>query len=172
MEVQTEDVRTCSVDSEVVLATRTDFGNAPKFTLAGRVFENARVTNVVDGDTLDVEVFFCPCVGFCTLRIRLYGVDTPEMRPKEKDIPDPEIRALHIKYAIRARDAVQEIVFGKNVTVSIKCEDKYGGRYVGQVVVRNGVGDLSQWLIEQEYGIPYDGRKKNGKFAFENSLNV
>ena len=66
----------------LVLADRAGlFGRAPKGDVAtydGRTF---RVARVIDGDTLDVDV---PDGGRSLTRIRLWGVDTPEVETDER----------------------------------------------------------------------------------------
>jgi len=78
----------------------------------------AKVVNVVDGDTLDLETEFGFCVRFLQ-RYRLFGVDTPEM-----DDPDSAVR----ERALKAKEFVQAAVGGKEVVLNSHLDraDKYG----------------------------------------------
>lgn len=80
----------------------------------------AKVINVVDGDTVDLEID----LGFyiiATKRARLRGINTPELHS-----PDPKIRLG----AIIARDRVTRFVVDNNRKVIVNTEldrsDKYG----------------------------------------------
>jgi len=116
---------------------------------------DAKVINVVDGDTFDAEVM----VGFditVTLRFRLSGVDTPEIHgvPRESQ----EWQAGQ-----RAFKRVKELLEGHVVTLET-IKDKKGkyGRYLAKVkLMLNGEQcDLSSLLLTEGLAKPYE--KKNG----------
>jgi len=86
----------------------------------------AQVVRVVDGDTLDLLVD----KGFgdyTRQRVRLLGVDTPELRPRRK--PEAE-KAAEKAAAIVAKDRVEELVGGKQVILKTAKAGKYG-RWLG-----------------------------------------
>lgn len=92
---------------------------------------NAKITNVVDGDTVDASID----VGFSltTLhRLRLVGVDTCEMNDK-----DPVKRAS----AIAAKEYMIQTVLGKNVVLTTYKSDAFGrylaAIYLGDVCVND-----------------------------------
>lgn len=88
------------------------------------------VTNVVDGDTVDIDVQ----LGFGVIydiRVRLNGIDTPEIfRPKTAN---EKMRG----YA--AKRFVEKRILGKNVNI-ITFKDKKGkyGRYIADIVYEDG----------------------------------
>jgi micrococcal nuclease len=88
----------------------------------------ARVHEVVDGDTIDVTID----LGFSIqhiIRLRLYGIDTPEKTSKDSN----ERLAANL-----ATKRISELIEGKIVTVKThKGSDKYG-RYLAEVF-HNGV---------------------------------
>jgi len=90
-----------------------------------RYIYKARVTNVVDGDTVDCEID----VGFDVIRrerLRLAGIDAPEMDAKA----GPASKAY-----------VQERLAGaETVTIQTRWEDKYG-RYVAHLFYGEGNAD-------------------------------
>ena len=116
-------------------------------TIPGPV--NARVVSVYDGDTLTVDAEPWPDVTIRT-RVRLAGVDTPEIRGKcqsEKDL------------AVRARDFVRTTV-GAQVQLTNVRPGKYAGRVIADVWVRGR--KLSDMLIAEGLGRPYHGGRREG----------
>ena len=79
------------------------------------------VTRVVDGDTIDVVLD----LGFSILhkcRVRLYGIDTPESRTRDKD--EKARGKLAAKYL---GDAIHN---GTKVVLRSKLKDSKGKRYI------------------------------------------
>ncbi len=110
---------------------------------------NARVVSVYDGDTMTVDAEPWPSLTART-KVRVAGVDTPEIRGKcqaEKD------------QAIRARDFVRATV-GAAVQLTNVRLGKYAGRVVADVWV-NG-RKLSDLLIAENLGRPYHGGRREG----------
>lgn len=102
----------------------------------------AKVCNVVDGDTLDVEID----LGFkiaTKQRIRLAHVDTPE-RSQEN-------------YA-EAKKIVEELTLNKSVFLRTSKPSKWG-YYLAEVITETGQ-DVAQVLISQNLGQKYEGGKK------------
>lgn len=102
----------------------------------------AKVCNVVDGDTLDVEID----LGFkiaTKQRIRLAHVDTPE-RSQEN-------------YA-EAKKLVEDLTLNKNVFLRTSKPSKWG-YYLAEVITETGQ-DIAQVLISQNLGQKYEGGKK------------
>jgi micrococcal nuclease len=102
---------------------------------------DALVTRVVDGDTFDLQID----LGFGIIkktRLRLYGIDTPEIRGEES------ARGLAVKEAVRI------LIEGKMVRVKThKFKGKYG-RYVAKVLAYVGTldMDLTEYLISMQMG--------------------
>ena len=110
------------------------------------------VTRVVDGDTVDVILD----LGFSILhkcRVRLYGIDTPESRTRNKD---EKIRGkLASKFL---QDAIDN---GKKVVLQSKLKDSKGkyGRVLGEIVVDDININVS--MIENYLAVAYFGQSKN-----------
>jgi len=78
----------------------------------------AKIIEVIDGDTFDlmIDLGFC---NFTQQRMRLYGIDAPEMRTQAgKDLRD----ALRMQYLAGSRVVVQSIEGPKKK----QFQDKYG----------------------------------------------
>lgn len=91
----------------------------------------AEIISVYDGDTFTFKVD----LGFSitiTEKLRLYGVNTPEVRGKEK---------LEGK---RVRDYVRELILGRTVMIKVYKKGKYG-RYIAKVILDDY--DLSEHLV-------------------------
>ena len=110
------------------------------------------VTRVVDGDTVDVILD----LGFSILhkcRVRLYGIDTPESRTRNKD---EKIRGkLASKFL---QDAIDN---GKKVVLRSKLKDSKGnyGRVLGEIIVDSI--NINQSMIINHLAVAYFGQSKN-----------
>jgi len=111
-----------------------------------------KVTRVVDGDTVDVILD----LGFSILhkcRVRLYGIDTPESRTRDKD---EKVRGkLAAKFL---QDAIDN---GKKVVLRSKLKDSKGkyGRVLGEIIV-DGI-NINVAMIENYLAVAYHGQNKD-----------
>ena len=110
-----------------------------------------QVTRVVDGDTIDVILD----LGFSILhkcRVRLYGIDTPESRTRDKD--EKARGKLAAKYL---EDSINN---GTEITLRSKLKDSKGkyGRVLGEVIVDNI--NINQSMIEKYLAVRYTGQSK------------
>jgi len=113
---------------------------------------NCQIARVVDGDTVDVII---DC-GFSILhkaRVRMYGIDTPESRTRDKD---EKARGLMSKDFL-----VKELSKG-DVVIKTK-KDKKGkfGRILGEFYV-NDI-NINQMMIHGFYAVAYNGQSKKEK---------
>jgi endonuclease YncB( thermonuclease family) len=110
-----------------------------------------KVIKVYDGDTITVASKLPhmdePIYRFS---VRLAGIDTPEI--KGKTIHEKEL-------AVAARDALNNLIFGKIVYFKNVSTEKYG-RILADVYFENI--HINSWMLEQNYAVPYfGGTKKN-----------
>ena len=111
-----------------------------------------KVSRVVDGDTVDVVLD----LGFSILhkcRVRLYGIDTPESRTRDKD---EKVRGkLASKFL---KDAIDN---GEKIVLRSKLKDSKGkyGRVLGEIVVDNININVS--MIENYLAVKYFGQSKD-----------
>ena len=132
------------MDFELLACTKE---NTQYFSFCGREFM-CKCISVYDGDTITV-VFkpFESCV-FYKFRIRLSGIDTPEMRTK--NIGEKE-------KATEVRDFLRGLILDK--LIKIKCGefDKYG-RLLAYVYIDDT--NINQLLIDKKFAYEYDGGTK------------
>ena len=102
------------------------------------------ITSVYDGDTLtaDIDLGFKMCAK--KIKLRLLGVDTPEIRTK-----DPDEKAA----AIIARDRVRDICLNKQVIIKTSKKGKYG-RWLSSIQVDGK--DLAETLISEGLASRYE----------------
>lgn len=105
----------------------------------------AIITKVYDGDTLTADVDLGFKMWAKKIKLRLIGIDTPEIRTK-----DPQEKAL----AIKARDRVRELCLGKEVIITTRKKGKYG-RWLASVYIEDGDLDIARFLIQEGLAKPY-----------------
>ena len=114
---------------------------------------NAVVVKVVDGDTVDVDIDLGFSVWLKKQRVRLYGLDTPESRTRDKE---------EKKYGLLAKAKVLEhCPIGSKIKVKTqkgKSKGKYG-RILGELISDKSV-NVNKFLIDNNYGVDYHGFSK------------
>ena len=76
-------------------------------------------------------------------------IDTPEMKTKNK---------TEKELAIKARDALYQLIMNKMVRLNNVEYDKYG-RILAEIVTEDGI-NVSDWMIAGGYAVTYDGGTK------------
>jgi micrococcal nuclease len=108
------------------------------------------INKVVDGDTLDVSID----LGFYVTilqRIRLNGLDTPEINSKDE---------LERNMAQEAKMFLSDwMSYQKQLKIKTIKDDKYG-RMLGDIIGDNGI-TVNSLMLERGYAWPYDGNTKN-----------
>lgn len=116
----------------------------------------ARVTDVVDGDTLGVRVAIWLDQEVVT-RVRLDGIDTPEIH---STCADEKRMAQDARQKLAALVAPATEGKGDATIRLYDVEyDKYGGRVRARVMLADGT-DLSQAMIKTGHARPYHGGKR------------
>jgi len=110
-----------------------------------------KVTRVVDGDTIDVDLD----LGFDIIykcRVRLYGIDTPESRTRNKD--------EKVRGKLAAKFLQDAISNGENVILQTQLKDSKGkfGRVLASVIV-DGI-NVNQQMITNHMAVRYEGQSK------------
>jgi len=104
---------------------------------------SAIVTGVFDGDTITVDINLGFSVTLKDQKIRLLGINAPEVRGEQRES------------GLVTRDRLREKIDGKQVLLKTK-KDKKGkyGRWLGTIWIEEE--DVNQWLLTeglaQEYG--------------------
>ena len=103
---------------------------------------NAHVIKVYDGDTITVDIDLGLGVWLRGQKIRLAGIDTPEMRGDEKE----EGR--------KVRDIVRDLILNEDITIRTY-RDKRGkyGRWLADVHYEGLF--INEWLLEAGHAKVY-----------------
>jgi len=96
---------------------------------------------------------------FNKIRLRLLGIDTPEIKPR-KDIPD---RDNHIAKAKEAKEFLSNQILNKIINVKFMSNDKYGRPLAN--LYQNNI-NINELMIEKGYAKKYDGGTKDMFFLF------
>ena len=113
-----------------------------------------KITRVVDGDTVDVDIDLGFGVWLHKERVRIYGIDTPESRTRDLE---------EKKYGLAAKEFVKEFVRdkgGSNIVLRTQKYDAKGkfGRILGDIIVDNV--SMSDTMIKEHHAVPYYGQSK------------
>ena len=118
---------------------------------------NCRIVNVVDGDTVDVDIDLGFDVLLSNQRIRLKGIDTPESRTRDLE---------EKKFGLLAKQMVEHYCpLGQTITLRTS-KDERGkfGRILGEFMVYHQATDrytsLNEILVDEGYAVAYEGQSK------------
>ena len=125
-------------------------------------FRVVEITNVIDGDTIDVVID----LGFDLYkkeRVRVAGVDTPEKRTK-----DDEEKALGFDATEWLKKQLEDAIAGEeDLVIRTELEGGFGkyGRLLGWLYL--GIDaelSLNEQMIKEGYAWAYDGGTKQKNF--------
>ncbi|MBM3530708.1 MAG: nuclease [Alphaproteobacteria bacterium] len=109
----------------------------------------AEVLRVVDGDTFEARVHLWPGLDITT-RVRLRGIDAPELRARCAEERDR---------AEAARDALRTLLAQGEVGIGRVTLDKYGGRVVADAMT-HATPDVARALLEAGAVRRYSGGRR------------
>jgi endonuclease YncB( thermonuclease family) len=116
-----------NIISDYYLNKQTD--NLPNYKLEGRF--RCKVVSVYDGDT--VTIVLKNKGKYEKHKLRMYGYDSPEMKPRL----NLKEREKHIALAKEAKDFLSNMVLNKIVIFESMGDDKYG-RLLGNLILTEG----------------------------------
>ena len=110
-----------------------------------------KVTRVVDGDTVDIDIDLGFGVWLHKERVRIYGIDTPESRTRDK---------VEKRFGLLAKEFVKGFVKGSSVILRTQKYDAKGkfGRILGDIIVDDK--SLSETMIQEHHAVHYYGQSK------------
>ena len=117
------------------------------------------LVKVVDGDTVDVDIDLGFGVWLRKQRIRLYGIDTPESRTRDK---------VEKVYGLAAKEFLVDMLSTGDMSIKTYKDAKGKfGRILGELFVKTSVGELSinQSLVENNHAVRYYGQSKDDMIA-------
>jgi endonuclease YncB( thermonuclease family) len=123
--------------------------SAPADMPAGRMAHPAEVLRVLDGDTFEARVQLWPGLEITT-RVRLRGIDAPELKARCGEERDK---------AEAARDALRALLDQGDVGISHVGLDKYGGRVLAKASTRT-TPDVSAALLDAGWARGYAGGRR------------
>lgn len=112
-----------------------------------------KVTRVIDGDTIKFEAAWLPDPLKKEQSIRILGVDTPEKGHRAQCEKEAKAGEAATKFTKNL------VANGKKIQVKFCEADKYGGRWLGDVIIDGK--SLSEQLIASGNARPYFGEKKS-----------
>lgn len=106
----------------------------------------AHCYNVVDGDTADLDLDMGLKV-HVKERVRLAGIDTPEIHGVKKDSEE-------YKKGMLAKEEVERLILNKNIIVQTE-KDKTGkyGRYIAHVYFDEQSESLNDYLVKNGFAV-------------------
>ena len=125
-------------------------GLIPFFRVAVVYEYSCQVKRVVDGDTVDVVIDLGFDIHFAT-RVRLYGMDSPESRTRDKD---EKARGFLSKEFLQSWMEKDEVVIKTR-------KDKKGkfGRVLGEMFVRGE--NINKLMVKEHHAVEYYGQSKD-----------
>lgn len=112
------------------------------------------MVRVVDGDTVDVDIDLGFGVWMRNERVRLYGIDAPESRTRDKE---------EKKYGLASKKYVQDLMPVDSIQVLRTLKDDVGkyGRVLGVFVLpKCGNMRLDEMMIKNHHAVQYHGQSK------------
>lgn len=106
----------------------------------------AKITSVYDGDTVTGDVDLGFGIWIKKQKFRLMGIDTPEIRTKDKD---EKVRGYE------ARDRLRELILGKTVRIRSFGKGKYGRWLVDIFIEDMDTRSVNQLLILEGHADHY-----------------
>jgi micrococcal nuclease len=120
---------------------------------------HAKVLSVYDGDTITVAADFFSCGVFLNQKVRLVGMNAPEIRSRRKKEKN---------FGLEATEYLRHLIDGKIVTLIITDNnDKYGR--TSAVVIFDGV-NINGHMVKKEYARVYGGGARGNWFTDEEEL--
>ena len=122
-----------------------------------------KVIDIYDGDTITIAIRLNKKI--YKHKVRMFGYDSPEMRPLKNNVD----RDIIIAKAKKAKKVLSKLIMDKIVVIHIQkgTWDKYG-RLLGVIYIKviQGVGlraynlNVNKYMIDNNYGYIYYGGAK------------
>jgi endonuclease YncB( thermonuclease family) len=110
----------------------------------------SRIIKVIDGDTFRVDIHELPDIIGKNIRIRILGIDAPEINGK---------CAFEKELAIKARDFVQMLLDNADSVVLKNLDRGNFFRLLAEVIVDGK--NLGELLIAKDLAVRYQGKKSS-----------
>jgi len=104
----------------------------------------AKLVRVIDGDTYELQIHIWEDI-VTQKKIRLFNVDTPELRPRKGT---DEEKAEEKRRALLAKKFVEDILKDKQIVFAYAWDSDSFGRALGTVIWRDAKGAVKDICIE------------------------
>jgi len=117
---------------------------------------HAKVINVVDGDTIVVDIDLGFNVVLSNQSVRLLGVDTPESRTSDK---------IEKVFGLASKDYAKEFIENCKKQVILRThksdDSEKFGRLLGEIINPDSKEVLNNSLVEEGFAVKYLGENKD-----------
>jgi micrococcal nuclease len=108
-----------------------------------------KIVEVIDGDTVKVDIDVGFNIWMSNLVIRMLGIDSPESRTQD---------LIEKSFGLLSKKRLEELLpVNSTQIVQTTVDDKYG-RILGDFIVNNE--SVSASLVRDAYAVPYNGQNK------------
>jgi micrococcal nuclease len=112
---------------------------------------NVKVTRIVDGDTVDVDIDLGFGMVYKKQRVRMMGIDTPESRTRD----------LEEKfYGKQSKYHLEDLLKDQKVQLQSHDKGKFG-RILGELFIGESAFSVNQQMIKDYHAVPYFGQSKD-----------
>ena len=113
------------------------------------------VKRVVDGDTVDIDIDLGFNIILANQRVRLYGIDTPESRTRDK---------VEKRYGYAAKEYLQSMLGETSTLKTHKDAKGKFGRILGEFLVYDSESDrhcsVNKLMVDKHLAVEYYGQSK------------
>jgi endonuclease YncB( thermonuclease family) len=88
----------------------------------------SKVTKIIDGDTIQVDMYIFPNLTYSNIKVRLEGINADELKSKSER-------------AYKAKQALEALILDKNVIVEFNGLQSFN-RYIGRVYLESDIDDV------------------------------
>jgi micrococcal nuclease len=110
------------------------------------------ITKVVDGDTVDVDIDLGFSVVLKKQRVRLYKIDTPESRTRDKE---------EKKFGLASKEYLKNtLLAAKNIYLISHDKGKFG-RILGELFTDDNDKSVNMQMVDNHHAVKYYGQNKD-----------
>ena len=110
------------------------------------------ITHIVDGDTIDVDINLGFAVVLKKQRVRLYEIDTPESRTRDK---------VEKKYGLAAKQYLKnKLENATNIYLKSHHKGKFG-RILGELFIDDNSKSVNMQMVDDHHAVYYYGQNKD-----------
>jgi endonuclease YncB( thermonuclease family) len=152
-------------------------GSTPELSING-LKSYGRLIDIYDGDT--IKVILPTFDSYYKFTIRLNGIDTCEIRSKDKVLHDNALKArdrlfeLLTNNKINTKNDIKNILESDVHLVWVECcnKDKYGRILANIYKDRQTTKSVSEILLEEKLAYKYEGKTKLSNDNIKEELNI